>query len=148
MIFVLDASSRHEISFQARWFYLDQPQRALLVTAECRAPYVQKLLLYFRAGKGWRKIFEGLGNTLLACAELDPPCPARSRSERGSSGPSGWPDLSLLNARITRLIVNRFDGNAYKAGGCYDVKDSNSKLRYDPCPPDWRSAKQQSRDLQ
>jgi hypothetical protein len=107
-----------------------------------------ELLVYIRAGEGWRKLLQASGQSPAVCAEAHPPCPVPSRSERGSTNTHGLPDLALWRHIFTNRIVYRFDGKVYKAIGCYDVMYTNllsgakiaSELRYTPCPSNWTAS--------
>jgi len=85
-----------------------------------------EMLLYIRAGKGWRKILDDVGQSLEVCAQAHLPCHVPRGSERRSASTHGWPDLSLYrhgSASEGDQFVYRFDGNAYKAVACNVVGD-------------------------
>ena len=135
----------------ARRFDLDRSQEGWLM--EGLPPCLSggdngEKFLYISVGASWRKIPEGLGQTLAVCAQAVPPCPIKKGSQTSPAGTQGWPDVALWvspTATANAQLVYRFNGNVYKPIACnhvyYENPNTRSKPRYSRCERRWEAQK-------
>jgi hypothetical protein len=137
-----------------RPFGLNQPRRPAFVLSPCPGGNAgNELFLYIRSNTGWRQVLRTWGQSLLICAQADPPCPLPTGSERSST--DGWPDLELWvheSVDEGNQFVYRFDGNVYRPVACrhvlYDRHDDHSKPSSTPCiGGNWRASQGKRADI-